>query len=169
MPNLIIQNFRNVEFVKLPIQGLVALIGQPRIIFSMSRDGFLPKILSKVHPEYKTPYITTILSGTLIMFMAGFCDITRVAELCNIGTLFAFIIVSVGVLILRSKNPDQPRPFKVPLVPYIPVMGIIICLSMVFSLSRLAWIGFFVWQAIGLIIYFSYGIKHTKYEKIENK
>ena len=144
---------------------LVMLMGQPRIIFSMSRDGFLPKILSRVHPVYKTPYITTIISGTAVILLAGFCDITKVAELCNIGTLFAFIMVSVGVIVLRYKNPSQERPFKVPLVPYVPIAGIIICIALILSLPKLAWIGFVVWQTIGLIIYFSYGIKHTRYEE----
>ena len=147
---------------------LVVMMGQPRIIFSMSRDGFLPPLLSRVHSKYKTPYITTIISGSLIMFMAGVCDITKVSELCNIGTLFAFIVVSAGVVILRYRDPDHPRAFKVPFVPFLPIVGVIICLALLLSLPKLAWIGFFVWLTTGLVIYFSYGIKHTKYNSQSN-
>lgn len=142
---------------------IVFLLGQPRIIFAMARDGFLPKAVAKVHPKYKTPYVASIISGIVVMFLAGACNLTNVAALCNIGTLFAFVMVCVGVIILRYKNPGAKRPFKVPFVPYVPILGIIICISLIVSLPKLAWIGFFVWLVIGLVIYFTYGIKNTFY------
>lgn len=140
---------------------IVFTMGQPRILFSMSRDGFLPKALSKVHGKYNTPYVSTIITGSILMFMAGVCDIAKLAELGNIGTLFAFIMVSIGVIVLRHKLPDHPRPFKVPFVPVVPALGIIMCFSLMLFLPKIAWIGFFIWLIIGLIVYFAYSRKNV--------
>lgn len=143
---------------------LVFLYGQPRIIHAMSRDGFFPKWLSKVHPKYKTPYRPTIISGLFIMLLAGTCDLSRVAELCNAGTLTAFMMVALSVLILRYKQPDRPRKFRTPLVPLIPILGVLVCGTLFFSLPTTALYTFVLWTAFGLIFYFSYGIRHTRYD-----
>lgn len=142
---------------------LVFLYGQPRIIFAMARDGFFQKRLAKIHPKYRTPYISTIISGVVIMFLAGICRIDSVAAFCNSGTLAAFMIVCLSVIILRYKQPDQPRKFRTPLVPLTPILGILVCGLLFFSLPKEALYTFVVWTAVGLVIYFSYGIKHTKY------
>lgn len=142
---------------------LVFLYGQPRIIHAMSRDGFFPKWFSKVHPKYKTPYRPTIISGLVIMLLAGTCDLSGVAELCNAGTLTAFIMVCLSVLILRYKHPDQPRKFRTPFVPLTPILGAIVCGILFFSLPRTALYTFVIWTSFGLIFYFSYGIRHTRY------
>jgi APA family basic amino acid/polyamine antiporter len=147
---------------------LVFLMGQPRILFAMGRDGFLPPIFAKVHPKFHTPYIPTIISGTIVMLLAGFGDLDSVASLCNIGTLTAFIMVAVGIIILRKKCPESPRKFKVPYVPLFPILGILVCLILIAYLPKVAIIGFFVWMIIGLIIYFNYGIKHTYYKTSED-
>jgi APA family basic amino acid/polyamine antiporter len=139
---------------------IVMLMGQPRILFSMSRDGFLPPLFSRVHPRYKTPVNATIITGSLLMLLAGICDISKLAELGNIGTLFAFIMVSAGVLVLRKKLPDHPRPFKVPFVPIVPVLGILMCLTLMCYLPAIAWAGFFIWLVIGLVVYFGYSRRH---------
>ncbi len=143
---------------------LVFLYGQPRIIFAMARDGFLPKWLAKVHPKYRTPYRPTIISGIVIMTLAGTCDLTNVAALCNAGTLAAFSMVCLSVIILRRSQPNLDRKFKVPFVPLTPILGIIVCAILFFSLPRLALITFVIWGGVGLILYFSYGIRHTKYD-----
>ena len=143
---------------------LVFLYGQPRIILAMARDGFFPKSLAKVHPKYHTPYVASIISGTVVMIIAGTCDISEVAALCNAGTLMAFSIVCLSVIILRYKNPDLPRKFRAPLVPLFPILGILICTTLFFSLPRLSLITFFGWTGAGLLYYFLYGIKHTKYD-----
>ncbi len=143
---------------------IVFLMGQPRILFSMARDGFLPPLFSKVHTTYKTPVNATIVTGSLLMLLAGACDISRLAELGNIGTLFAFMMVSIGVLVLRKKLPDHPRPFRVPLVPLVPVLGILMCLTLMCYLPAITWAGFFIWLAIGLVIYFGYSRRHITQE-----
>lgn len=137
-------------------------MGQPRILFSMSRDGFLPSAMSKVHKKFKTPYVSTIITGSVLMLLAGTFEITKLAELGNIGTLFAFIMVSVGVIVLRYKLPDHPRPFKVPFSPYVPALGIIMCFTLMLFLPKIAWYGFFIWLIIGLVIYFAYSRKNIK-------
>jgi len=140
---------------------LVFQMGQPRIFFSMSRDGLLPKSFSKVHPKFKTPYITTIWTGVFVAVFSAFCNIDEMANLCNIGTLFAFILVCLGVIILRIKQPDRVRPFKLPGTFFIPVMGIIFCIYLMLGLDKITWLRFFVWLILGLIIYFFYGYKNS--------
>jgi len=141
---------------------LVMLMGQPRIFFSMSRDGLLWPWIAKVHPRFKTPYIAQIFTGIAVALFAGFLDIGTAAELCNIGTLFAFSIVCGGVAILRRTHPELKRGFRCPLVPLIPLLGISFCASLMLSLPQITWIRFAVWLIAGLFIYFFYGIKHSR-------
>jgi basic amino acid/polyamine antiporter, APA family len=140
---------------------LVLLMGQPRILFSMSRDGLLPPLMSRVHPRYRTPYLTTIITGIIVAVASALTPINVVAELCSIGTLFAFIIVCAGVSVLRHPGPELPRPFRVPLFPVLPALGILLCGYLMFSLPWMTWVRFLVWLLIGLVIYFAYGFRHS--------
>jgi len=141
---------------------LVMLMGQPRIFFSMARDGLLWPWISKVHPRFHTPYVSQIITGVVVAGFAGFIDIGTAAELCNIGTLFAFCIVCGGIIVLRVIHPKLTRPFRCPLVPLIPLLGIGFCLSLMLALPAITWIRFVVWLLAGLFIYFFYGIKHSR-------
>jgi APA family basic amino acid/polyamine antiporter len=141
---------------------LVMLMGQPRIFFSMSRDGLLPPVFGKIHPKFQTPYITTIVTGCVAAVVAGFFPIALLGELVSIGTLLAFVIVCFGVMILRYKRPEIPRPFRTPMVPIVPILGILICGYMMSSLPRDTWIRLLVWMALGFLIYFGYSKTHSK-------
>ena len=141
---------------------LVMLLGQPRIFYSMSKDGLLPPVFSKVHPKFKTPYVSTIITGTVAMIIAGILPISILGELVSIGTLLAFIIVCVSVMVLRKSKPNIERPFKTPWVPAIPIMGASVCVLMMASLPLDTWIRLILWMAIGFGIYFFYGVKHSK-------
>ncbi|MEO8795623.1 MAG: amino acid permease [Daejeonella sp.] len=140
---------------------LVMLMGQPRIFYSMSKDGLLPPFFSKIHPKFRTPYITTILTGTVAMVISGFAPINLLGELVSIGTLLAFTIVCGGILVLRYTDPDIKRPFKTPLFPYIPILGILVCLYLMYGLPWHTWERLIVWMAIGILIYFTYSIRHS--------
>jgi APA family basic amino acid/polyamine antiporter len=140
---------------------LVLLLGQSRIFFAISRDGLLPRAFSRVHPRFLTPYIPTVLTGAAVAITAALLPIQDIAELTNIGTLFAFVLVCLGIWILRYVDPDQHRPFRTPLVPLVPIVGALSCLYLMASLPIITWIRFFVWMAIGLAIYFSYGRFHS--------
>ncbi|MGI8742716.1 MAG: amino acid permease [Bryobacteraceae bacterium] len=135
---------------------LVYQYGQARIWFAMSRDRLLPGIFSAVHKTYRTPYLSTWIAGFVVGIPAGIWDIDTLAELSNIGTLFAFILVSLAVLVLRKKQPDRKRSFRVPFVPVVPLLSVACCLVLMMGLPLLTWIRFFIWLAIGLTIYFSY-------------
>ena len=141
---------------------LVMLMGQPRIFFSMSRDGLLPSVFGKVHPKFQTPYITTIVTGIVAAAVAGFFPIGLLGELVSIGTLLAFVIVCFGVMVLRYKRPNIPRPFRTPMVPAVPILGILICGYMMYGLPRDTWIRLVVWMAVGLLIYAFYGRQHSR-------
>ena len=141
---------------------LVFQLGQPRIFMSMARDGLLPPFLAKVHPRFKTPYIGTILTGLFVAVFAAFANIAEVVDLTNIGTLFAFVIVSVGVIVLRIKEPDRVRPFRAPLVPLTPAISIVSCVYLMTQLPRLTWIRFGIWLVLGLSIYFGYSRWHSR-------
>lgn len=141
---------------------LVFQLGQPRIFFSMSRDGLLPQAFASVHPRFQTPHVTTILTGVFVALPAAFIDIGEAAELTNIGTLFAFVLVCAGVIVLRYKDPDRKRPFRCPWVPVVPLLGIASCLYLMISLPFITWVRFLVWLAIGLGIYFLYSRHHSR-------
>jgi APA family basic amino acid/polyamine antiporter len=140
---------------------LVGYFGQTRVFFAMSRDGLLPPFFSKLHKNFKTPINSIIIVGIIAMIIAAFFPITDIAELVNIGTLAAFIIVSASVLILRRQRPDLERPFRTPLVPIIPILSIIFCLFLVAELPTITHLRFVVWLAIGLVIYYFYGRKKS--------
>ncbi len=133
---------------------LVFQYGQARVWFAMSRDRLMPKSFSKVHPKYKTPHVSTWVAGLAVGIPAGIWDIGTFADLSNIGTLFAFMLVSAGVLVLRKRDPERPRRFRVPLVPFVPVFSIVSCLVLMTGLPLEAWVRFVVWLGIGLVIYF---------------
>lgn len=140
---------------------LVMMFGQTRVFFAMSRDGLLPKVFGAVHPKFKTPVKSTLLVGIFTSLMAGFTPIGVVAELTNIGTLAAFIIVAAAVILLRVKRPDLQRSFKCPFVPVVPGLAIIFCGYLIYSLPKITQYRFVVWLLIGLAVYFLYGIKHS--------
>ena len=140
---------------------LVFQLGQPRIFFSMSRDGLLPPFLARVHPKYQTPYVGTILTGLFVAFFAAFANIAEVVDLTNIGTLFAFVLVSAGVIVLRRTDPDRRRPFRVPWVPLTPLISIVACLYLMLQLPGVTWIRFGVWLVVGLVLYFAYGYRKS--------
>jgi APA family basic amino acid/polyamine antiporter len=140
---------------------LVFQYGQARIWFAMSRDGLLPKMFSKVHAVHKTPHISTWIAGLVVGIPAGIWDIGTFADLANIGTLFAFIIVSLGVIVLRKTQPDRPRGFRVPGSPWLPMISIAFCLVLMMALPLETWVRFFVWLFIGFAIYFPFGRKHS--------
>ncbi len=141
---------------------LVMLMGQPRIFFSMSHDGLLPAVFGKVHPKFRTPYISTIVTGVVAALIAGLFPIGLLGELVSIGTLLAFVIVCGGILVLRRTQPDLPRPFRTPLVPLVPILGILICGYMMYGLPTDTWLRLAIWMALGLAIYFLYGKQHSK-------
>jgi APA family basic amino acid/polyamine antiporter len=140
---------------------LVFQLGQPRIFFSMSRDGLLPRVFSRVHPRFRTPYVGTILTGLFVATFAAFANIAEVVDLTNIGTLFAFVLVSAGVIFLRRAEPDRPRPFRAPGAPWTPLISIVACLYLMLQLPRITWIRFGIWLAIGLVLYFLYGYRNS--------
>lgn len=141
---------------------LVFQLGQPRIFMSMARDGLLPPFFAKVHPKFKTPYIGTIITGTFVATFAAFANIAEVVDLTNIGTLFAFILVSVGVIVLRRTDPDRKRPFRVPWVPITPMISVVACFYLMYKLPGITWIRFGIWLLVGLVLYFLYGAKHSR-------
>ena len=141
---------------------LVDLLGQSRVFFSMSKDGLLPPVFSRLHPKFNTPAQSTLLLGVFIAVFAGFVPIAVVGEMTSIGTLLAFVMVCLGVLIMRKSNPDAPRPFRTPWVPVVPVLGIVVCLVMMASLPWETWLRLLLWLALGLVIYYGYGRKHSK-------
>jgi APA family basic amino acid/polyamine antiporter len=141
---------------------LVFQLGQPRIFFSMARDGLLPKSFAKVHPKFRTPHITTIFTGFAVGVCSMFTSIDEMVDLTNIGTLFAFILVCTGIIVLRYKDPDRPRSFKTPLVPLIPLLGIGSCFYLMLGLPMVTWWRFFIWLCVGMVIYFFYGFKKSK-------
>ena len=141
---------------------LVFQYGQPRIFFSMARDGLLPQWASKIHPKYRTPHVTTVVTGLAVAIGALFLDENEIYDLTNIGTLSAFAIVCIGVLVLRTTDPDRVRPFRVPALPVVSVVGAVACIYVMLGLPRHAWERFGIWLLIGLAVYFVYGYGHSR-------
>lgn len=141
---------------------LVFQIGQPRILFSMARDGLLPSWAARVHPRFRTPHVTTILTGVTVATFAGITNINEVVELCNIGTLFAFVLVAAGIIVLRIKDPGRARPFRAPLFPFVPLAAIVCCGYLMYLQPFTTWVRFVVWLVIGLVIYALYGFAQSR-------
>lgn len=141
---------------------LVMLMGQSRVFYSMSNDGLLPKLFGQIHSKFRTPWKTNIFFMFFVSIFAGFVPIKDLGHMVSIGTLFAFSLVCIGVLVMRKKMPDAPRAFKVPLVPYVPIAGVIVCGYLMFSLEKESWWRLLLWLALGVAIYFFYGKKHSK-------
>lgn len=148
---------------------LVMLLGQSRVFYSMSRDGLMPPVFSKLHPKFQTPYRANLIIMILVGLFAAFVPGDIVGDMTSIGTLFAFILVCLAVIILRKKEPDMPRKFKTPLVPLVPILGILVCLAMIFGLGWTNWLRLGGWLAIGFIIYFGYSVKHSKLREASRK
>ncbi|MCW7942473.1 amino acid permease [Streptomyces hygroscopicus] len=141
---------------------LILLLGQSRIFFAMSRDGLLPRFFSRVHPRFKTPHRPTILLGVVIAVVAGFTSLSELAELVNIGTLFAFIVVAIGVVVLRRTRPDLHRAFRTPFVPVVPILSVCASLWLMLNLPAETWLRFAIWLVIGCAVYFLYGRSHSR-------
>ena len=141
---------------------LVTLYGQVRIFMVMARDGLLPASFARVHPVHKTPHICTWITGTVTALIAGLFPLTMIIDLCNIGTLFAFVLVSIGVIVLRKTRPEVERKFKTPGVPYTPLITVGFCFYLMYSLPKVTWFRFGAWLLIGMLIYFVYSVKHSK-------
>ncbi len=141
---------------------VVMMLGQPRVFMSMSNDGLLPAWAGKIHPRFRTPYVTTILTGVMVAIAAGFTPINILGELVSIGTLLAFVIVSLGILVLRYKRPDLHRPFRTPWVPFVPILSALVALGLMAGLPWHTWERLIIWMVIGVVLYFLYGYRHSK-------
>jgi APA family basic amino acid/polyamine antiporter len=141
---------------------LVFQMGQPRILMAMARDGLLSPWFARVHPKYRTPHVSTILTGAFVCFFSAIANIDEIVQLTNIGTLFAFVLVCVGILVLRHREPNRPRKFKVPFSPWTPLLGILMCLWLMAGLPLLTWIRFGIWLGVGLVLYFVYGARRSR-------
>jgi APA family basic amino acid/polyamine antiporter len=141
---------------------LVFQLGQPRIFYSMARDGLLPPWAAKIHPKYKTPHVTTIITGVVVGGFSAFMNIDEAVQLTNIGTLFAFVLVAIGVIVLRVREPNRPRPFRVPGSPITPLLAVGSCIFLMTQLPWVTWVRFFIWLAIGVVLYFTYGYHHSR-------
>ena len=141
---------------------LVLLLGQSRIFMAMSRDGLMPKAFGRIHPRFRTPHVSTIIVGLIVAVLSGLTPLTVLVELVSIGTLFAFVLVSAGVLVLRRTQPELPRPFRCPWVPVVPLLAIASCGYLMASLPVVTWVRFGVWLLIGLAIYALYGRRHSR-------
>jgi basic amino acid/polyamine antiporter, APA family len=148
--------------VGLTVVCMILILGQSRVAFAMSRDNLLPRWFSKVHPTFRTPYRITIITGILSAILTFSLPLTTLGELVNIGTLAAFVLVSIGVLVLRRTQPDLPRAFKTPLVPYVPILAALLCLFVMGFLTIGTWLRFLVWMGLGLVIYFAYSRTHSR-------
>ncbi|CAN5135554.1 amino acid permease [soil metagenome] len=141
---------------------LILLLGQSRVFFAMSRDHLLPPAFAKVHPRYGTPYRISIATGIFVAALAGFIPLEELAELVNIGTLFAFVVVSIGVVILRRTRPDLKRSFRTPLVPLVPILSVLACVYLMLNLPGDTWLRFLAWLALGFVIYFGYSRSRSR-------
>jgi APA family basic amino acid/polyamine antiporter len=140
---------------------IVQMVAQPRIFMSMAQDGLLPPWASRIHPRFQTPHVTTIITGVIVTLAAGFTPIDVLGELVSIGTLFAFVVVAIGVIVLRRTRPDLDRPFRTPGVPWIPALSAVASFTLMAGLSGETWIRLVIWMAIGLVLYTAYGYRHS--------
>jgi APA family basic amino acid/polyamine antiporter len=141
---------------------VVMMLAQPRIFLAMGNDGLLPAWTRAIHPRFRTPHISTLVTGVVVAVAAGLTPIGTLGSLVSIGTLMAFVIVSVGVVVLRSTRPDLERPFKVPLVPVLPICSAIVSFGLMLSLPRATWERLLIWMAIGVVLYFAYGYRYSR-------
>lgn len=144
---------------------VVMMMAQPRIFYSMANDGLLPPFAKKIHPRFRTPHITSIITGVIVAIASGFTPIGILGEMVSIGTLMAFVIVSIGVIFLRYQRPELERPFKVPLVPFIPALSALVSLGLMAGLPGATWMRLVIWMAIGIALYFAYGYSHSEVRK----
>jgi basic amino acid/polyamine antiporter, APA family len=142
---------------------MILMLGQSRVLFAMSRDRLLPRGLAAVHPKYGTPYKITLITGVIVAALAGFVPLTELANLVNIGTLFAFVLVSIGVIILRRTRPDLHRSFRVPAVPLLPILSVLACFYLMLNLPGETWLRFGIWMVVGIGLYFVYGRSHSRF------
>ncbi|MEV7006274.1 amino acid permease [Streptosporangium sp. NPDC051022] len=145
---------------------MILLLGQSRVLFAMSRDNLLPRGLAKVHPRFGTPARITVMMGVIVAILAGLVPLSTIAELVNIGTLFAFVVVSIAVVILRRTRPDLPRSFRTPLVPLVPILSVLACVYLMINLPVETWIRFVVWMLLGVVIYAAYGYRHSRVAEV---
>jgi APA family basic amino acid/polyamine antiporter len=148
--------------IGLIVVVMILMLGQTRVAFAMARDGLLPLSLAKVHPRYGTPSRITLITGVAVAIIAGLVPLSTLAELVNIGTLFAFILVSIGVLILRRTRPDLPRAFRTPAAPVVALLATLLCVYLMLNLTGATWVRFLVWMGIGVVVYFGYGRRHSR-------
>jgi basic amino acid/polyamine antiporter, APA family len=141
---------------------MILMLGQSRVFFAMSRDRLLPPVFAKVSQRFGTPIRTSILTGVVVALISTFIPLTELAELVNIGTLFAFVLVSIGVLVLRRTRPDLKRAFRCPGVPVIPILAVLTAFYLMLNLPGATWVRFLVWMALGLVVYFGYGASHSR-------
>ncbi|HEY1024405.1 MAG TPA: amino acid permease [Sphingobacteriaceae bacterium] len=148
---------------------LVMLMGQSRVFYTMAKDGLLPKFFGTIHPKYSTPWKTNLFFLVFVSLFAGFVPVSDLGHMVSIGTLFAFVLVCIGIMVMRKSLPHAVRPFRTPLVPFVPIMGILVCVYLMYSLPAESWIRLFIWMALGVVIYFAYGRKHSKVHEIANE
>jgi len=141
---------------------LILMMGQSRVLFAMSRDRLLPGRLAAIHPRYGTPWVISLVTGVVVALIATFVPLSTLADMVNIGTLFAFVLVSIGVLVLRRTHPELPRAFRTPAVPLVPVLAVLACVFLMLNLGTLTWWRFLVWMALGLAVYFLYGYRNSR-------
>ena len=153
--------------VGLTVVVMILMLGQTRVAFAMARDGLLPTGLAKVHPKYGTPSRITLITGLAVAAISGFVDLTTLANLVSIGTLFAFVLVSIGVVVLRRTRPDLPRAFRTPAAPVVATLSVVLCVYLMLNLTGETWIRFVVWMAIGLVVYATYGYRHSRLGQAE--
>lgn len=153
--------------IGLIVVVMILMLGQTRVGFAMARDGLLPRGLARVHPTFGTPYIFTAITGVAVAVISGFVDLATLVNLVSIGTLFAFVLVSVGVVVLRRKRPDLPRSFRTPAVTVVAGLSVLLCVYLMLNLTGGTWVRFLIWMAIGLVVYFAYGRTHSRLARAE--
>jgi basic amino acid/polyamine antiporter, APA family len=148
---------------------LVLMMGQSRVLFAMSRDRLLPGWLSAVHPRFRTPWLISAITGLVIAAIAAFVPLSTLADMVNIGTLFAFVLVSIGVVVLRRTRPDLPRAFRTPWVPVVPILAVLSCVFLMLNLGTLTWWRFVVWMAVGLVVYAVHGYRSSRLARAQGR